>query len=96
MKTAAVMLAQLYQEQKKELDKCLKQGKQSGLMNNFEEIKSKIIKEMMSLEDERLEELSKLNFEPEAVEEFMSKQAREFLKLHGRADKEDPSCVSLY
>ena len=83
------------QEQKKELE-CLKQGKQSGLMNNFEEIKSKIIKEMMSLEDERLEELSKLNFEPEAVEEFMSKQAREFLKLHGRADKEDPSCVIFY
>jgi len=106
MRTAAVMLAQLYQQQQKEASGAVfdnnssKSTKNSSSTTragtNFELIKARIIKEMMALEEKRIQkgredEGSSPNKEPVADEVLEENEEKTLRDQCLKKDKEDPS-----
>ncbi|KAI8910804.1 kinase-like domain-containing protein [Gorgonomyces haynaldii] len=84
MKTAAVMLAQLYQQE------LMSPTQQKQIPVQFEDIRSRVIKEMMLIEQQRMDALSKTQgatFDLGGVDDMISKGQ----ELHLMQDMEDPS-----
>jgi hypothetical protein len=61
LRTAAILLAQLYQEQQRQMSDIKTTNQQKLMTSSFEVIRNNIVKEMMQLEDQRIQFLKTLS-----------------------------------
>jgi phosphatidylinositol 4-kinase B len=97
---SAVMLAQLYKQQQKNITLDISSPNKSpprnrkGSDNPFEEIRARVIKEMMMLEQQRLETLVKTIGDAAGVEDVLTPGKEQQIENLASVDQEDPSGIS--